>query len=82
MTEEGLAIYLGDLTGCEPAAALSPTPRQNCWQTVPYEAEGLSGTMLLADSQCSAPALELMNEPLCWRVHSSMGSPERLPVAF
>ena len=38
--------------------------------------------MLLADSQCSAPALELMNEPLCWRVHTSMRNLERLPVAF
>ena len=82
MTEGRPTVYLADLTGCEPAAALSPTPRQNCWQTDPYEAEGLSGTMLLADSQCSALALELMNEPLSWGVHSSVRNPERLPVAF
>ena len=59
MAEKRPAIYLADLTGCEPAAALSPTPRQNCWQTVPYEAEGLAGTMLLADANCSAPVLTL-----------------------
>ncbi len=28
------------------------------------------------------PALELMNEPLSWRVHSSVRNPERLPFAF
>ncbi len=28
------------------------------------------------------PALELMNEPLSWRVHTSMRNPERLPVTF
>ncbi len=30
MTEESPAIYLADLTGCEPAAALSPTPSRAC----------------------------------------------------
>ena len=59
MAEERPAIYISDLSGCLPAAALSSTPRQNHWQTVSYEAEGLSGTMLLADSQCTAPALTL-----------------------
>ncbi len=28
------------------------------------------------------PALELVNKPLCWRVHTSMRNRERMPVAF
>ena len=66
MAEERQAIYISDLTGCLPAAALSPTPRQNCWQTIAYEAEGLAGTMLVADSNCSAPALTLPLDVQGW----------------
>jgi hypothetical protein len=66
MADERQAIYISDLTGCLPAAALSPTPRQNCWQTIAYEAEGLAGTMLVADSNCSAPALTLPLDVQGW----------------
>ena len=66
MAEERQAIYISDLTGCLPAAALSPTARQNCWQTIAYEAEGLAGTMLVADSNCSAPALTLPLDVQGW----------------
>ncbi len=59
MNAERPAIYVSDLNRSRPSAALSPTPRQNHWQTIPYEAEGVSGTMLVADSECTAPTLEL-----------------------
>ncbi|MDE0431871.1 MAG: hypothetical protein OXH98_19090 [Caldilineaceae bacterium] len=59
MAAERPAIYISDLGRARPGAALSPTPRQNHWQTIPYEAEGVSGTMLVADSECSAPTLVL-----------------------
>ena len=66
MAEERSAIYISDLSGCLPGAALSPTPRQNRWQTIPYEAEGMSGTMLVADAECSAPALTLALDAQGW----------------
>ena len=53
------AIFIADLTQCTPAAALSPLPRIGYWQTLPYEAEGLSGNMLLAGPECDAPTLTL-----------------------
>ena len=66
MTTERPAIYISDLSRSRPSAALSPTPRQSRWQTIPYEAEGVSGTMLVADSECSAPTLTLPLDVQGW----------------
>ncbi len=66
MNTERPAIYISDLNRSRPSAALSPTPRQNHWQTIPYEAEGVSGTMLVADSECTAPTLELPLDVKGW----------------
>ncbi len=48
------ATYISDLRVCAPAAALSTGHLKYHWQTVPYEAEGVSGTLLIADSETEA----------------------------
>lgn len=52
-------IIIADLNRCTPATALSPTPRIGYWHTLPYEAEGISGAMILAGPECNAPPLTL-----------------------
>jgi hypothetical protein len=59
MSAEHQAIYLSDLARCEPSTALSDGPKKGHWQTVSYEAEGVSGTMLIAGVECNAPTLTL-----------------------
>ena len=59
MSSKRPAIFLSDLTGCRPGSALSDGPRKGHWQTVSYEAEGVSGTMLVAGVECGAPTLTL-----------------------
>ncbi|MSP13591.1 MAG: hypothetical protein EXR62_11615 [Chloroflexi bacterium] len=52
-------IIISDLSRCRPGSALSTTPRLGHWQALPYEAEGISGTLLLAGYNCQAPTLTL-----------------------
>ena len=59
MPAQGRPIYLSDLTRCEPGAAISDGPRKGHWQAVSYEAEGVSGHMLVAGVECDAPTLTL-----------------------
>ena len=59
MSAQHCPVYVSDLTRCTPSAALSDGPRKGHWQAVPYEAEGVSGTMLLAGVECNAPTLRL-----------------------
>ena len=35
--QEATAIYLTDMSRCQPQAALSPKAKQGCWQLIPYE---------------------------------------------
>ena len=50
-------IYITDLDRCGPAAALSPEPDQGRWRMIPYEADGISGVMLLAAPETGAPEI-------------------------
>lgn len=59
MAEVRLSTIIADLQRCTPATALSDIPSKNHWQAIPYEAEGISGTMLIAGVECNAPTLTL-----------------------
>lgn len=51
---------LSDLSRCRPAGAVSAKPpRGFAWQAVPYEAEGIAGTMLTAEPEWIVPDVEL-----------------------
>lgn len=53
------AIYVTDMGACTPAAALSSEHRKYRWQTVPYEAEGVSGTMIYSGPETDTPPVTL-----------------------
>ena len=44
----GGAIYITDLSHCEPRSALSHKPQRHRWRLLDYETETLKGTMLTA----------------------------------
>ena len=48
-------IYLSDLSACRPASALSSETRRGHWRMAPYEADALSGVMLVAGAEAAAP---------------------------
>ena len=52
-------VYLTDLGRCQPQDAFSPAPRRHHWQTLPYEAGPLKGTMLIANEETAAPDITL-----------------------
>ena len=70
MSAQREATYISDLTCCTPAAALASAPRKFHWQTIPYEAEGVAGTMLVAGVECNAPILTLPLELKGWHAIS------------
>ena len=49
--------YVADFDRCTPADALAADPTRGRWQTLPFEAEGVSGTMLFAGPETLAPDL-------------------------
>ena len=51
---EAEPLYFTDMDSCEPSSAVSPSPGLGRWRTLAYEAEGLSGTMLLAGPETAA----------------------------
>ena len=56
---ERKAIYISDLDRCQPGTAISNKARHRHWRAIPYEAEGVSGTMVVAGIECNAPTLTL-----------------------
>lgn len=52
-------IYITDLGQCKPVRVLSKTTRKGCWRLIPYEAEGISGVMVNANSLTGAPDITL-----------------------
>ena len=52
-------VTLADMRACRPADALGETTAKNKWQLIRYEAEGLSGVMLGANSAVDAPEVTL-----------------------
>ena len=59
MCAERKAIYISDLDRCQPGTAISNKARHRHWRAIPYEAEGVSGTMVVAGIECNAPTLTL-----------------------
>ena len=59
MSGERQTIYISDLAQCRPSTALSDRPKKGHWRTATYEAEGVSGTMLVAGFDCHAPTITL-----------------------
>ena len=73
------AIYITDLSRCQPKTALSDRDRRDYWRKVPYEAEGFSGTMLLAGIDGSAPTLSLPLGVHGWHaIHLGIWTPRTL----
>ena len=60
------AIYLSDMSRCGPAAALSPRHTRYHWQTVSYQADGVSGTLLFAGPETEAPPVTLPVDATGW----------------
>ena len=60
------AVYISDLSQCMPTAALSPTHVKYHWQTIPYEAEDISGVMLFAGPESETPPVPLPVEASGW----------------
>ena len=54
---EAEPVYFTDMDKCEPSSAVSPYPGLGRWRTLAYEAEGLSGTMLLAGPETAAASV-------------------------
>ena len=56
---EQSAVVISDMGRCLPADALVEKPKQHHWHLIPYEAEGLTGTILGASSMAQAPEVTL-----------------------
>ena len=50
-------IYLSDLNNCQPLSVLSNETRQGLWRQLEYEADALSGVMLVAGTETGAPPI-------------------------
>lgn len=54
------AVYLSDMSRCEPSSALAPELRKGHWKVIPYETvDGLAGNMIWASPETNAPELSL-----------------------
>ncbi|HRU07303.1 MAG TPA: hypothetical protein P5137_16175, partial [Candidatus Brocadiia bacterium] len=62
-------VVISDLAArARPAEAVSSTPRPGCWLSLPYEAEGFAGTMILGptlESQAPEVSIPLPNLGVC-----------------
>lgn len=56
-TADAVPIYLTDLDHCRPAAALSRKSARGRWRLLPFEAEDVQGTMLVAGQNTGAPEI-------------------------
>jgi len=52
-------VMISDFSTCTPQSALTTTPEWDRWQTIEYEADGVSGTMIGAKSLIEPPAVSL-----------------------
>ena len=52
-------MTISDMNRCQPSSSLSTKPEQGKWQLIPYEAEGVSGTMIGAASFIDAPSVTI-----------------------
>ena len=65
-TEELQAIYLSDMTLCEPAEKLSTTLQPDKWRLIPYGTNIVSGTLLGAASFVEAEEVRLPIQQKGW----------------
>ena len=65
-TEIERAVIISDMGRCQPAEALSEDRARHHWHLLPYEAEGLSGTIIGASSRMEAPDVTLPLELSGW----------------
>jgi hypothetical protein len=47
--------FFSDMDACEPASALSATPKVGAWRLIPYETDLFAGHMLVAAHETAAP---------------------------
>ena len=66
----GRPVYLSDLSACQPNGALSRDAMPRRWRTMEYEAEGLSGVMLIAGPETAAPEISLPLNAAGWHAVS------------
>ena len=66
----GRPVYLSDLSACQPNGALSRDAMPRRWRTMEYEAEGLSGVMLIAGPETAAPEITLPLNAAGWHAVS------------
>lgn len=59
-------IYLNDMTRCAPESAVSTVRKAGRWHLLPYEADGICGTMLAAGELSDAPDVTLPLEVKGW----------------
>jgi len=59
-------MIISDLSRCRPASSVSREPEQRKWQLIPYEAEGVSGTMIGAASFIDAPDVTIPLRAFGW----------------
>ena len=59
-------IYLTDMSKCLPQSALAQTLQPKHWQVAEYEAEGLSGTMVVVGRLSDAPDLRYLLDVKGW----------------
>jgi hypothetical protein len=76
-SEQAAPIYITQMDACQPGASLSVKMEQGKWQTIPYKAEGVAGTMVGALSFIHAPDLTLPLNVSGWhRVYVGFWNPQ------
>ena len=69
-------ICVNDLSVCRPKSALSTTRQEGHWRLLPYEADGISGTMLAAEELTGAPNVTLPLNVKGWHaIHVGFWNP-------
>ena len=62
--------YRTDLDRCEPAAALSATPKRRHWRTMSFETDDVAGTMIAAGPETAAPPVRFPLRASGWHAVS------------
>ena len=63
---QGSTLFFSDMDRCEPASALSTTPKRGAWRLIPYETEPFTGTMLVAAHETNAPEVRYRLDVQGW----------------
>ncbi len=66
----GAPQYRTDLDRCEPAAALSATPKRRHWRTMSFETDDVAGTMIAAGPETAAPPVRFPLRASGWHAVS------------